>query len=239
MNRQAIIADLHIHSIASQHAYSTISEIATQANNIGLSFIGITDHGPAMIDAPREYYFQNLRVLPKLFCGVTLLKGAELNILDENGQVDLKSHTIDTLDYAIASYHAGIIPYYYTKENYTKGWLAIMDNPKVKILGHIDNPRIPFDFEPVLLKAKEKNILLEVNNASYLHVRPGSFEVGLELFSLAKEIGNNVIVNSDAHVHLDVGQVDRASELLSKINFPSENIVNSSLSLFQEYFANA
>ena len=35
------------------------------------------------------FYFQNLRMVPRQMYGVKLLLGAELNILDEEGNVDL------------------------------------------------------------------------------------------------------------------------------------------------------
>ncbi len=41
-----------------------------------------------------------------------------------------------------------------------------MDNPFVKIIGHPDDDRYPIDYEAVVKKAAEKNILLEVNNTS-------------------------------------------------------------------------
>ncbi len=231
-----LIADLHIHTVASQHAYSTITEIASQANSIGLKYVGISDHAPAMTDAPKEYYFMNLRILPREINGVIVLRGAELNILDEQGTVDLKSHILSELDYTIASYHTGVIPYYYTKEQFTNGYLNVLDNKKVKILGHIDNPKIPFNFGPVLEKALINDVLIEVNNSSYGYIRPGSYEVGLNLLKLAKQIGNKIIINSDAHTFQDVGICKTALQLVKEADFPQSNIVNLSQSMFLKYF---
>ena len=56
-----LVADLHIHSVATGHAYCTINEMAQAAADIGLEMIGITDHGPSMPDGPHLYYFGNLR----------------------------------------------------------------------------------------------------------------------------------------------------------------------------------
>jgi putative hydrolase len=38
-------ADLHVHTIASGHGYSTIKEIMTAAAEKGLKTVAITDHG--------------------------------------------------------------------------------------------------------------------------------------------------------------------------------------------------
>jgi histidinol phosphatase-like PHP family hydrolase len=40
-----LAADLHVHTVASGHAYSTIAEIADEAARKGLDAIAITDHG--------------------------------------------------------------------------------------------------------------------------------------------------------------------------------------------------
>lgn len=231
-----ILGDFHLHTVASQHAYSTVTEYAEYASRRQLNIIGISDHGPAMVDAPHEYYFQNLRILPRMMNGVTLLRGAELNIIDDAGKVDLKSHVLEQLDYVIASYHAGIIPHYYTKQQHTEGFLGVLDLPYRMILGHCDNPKIPVNYEPILEKAKKVGALIEVNNASYGYIRPGSYETGLEVLRLAKVIGNEIILNSDAHYHEDVGNVDRCISLVKEAGFPSDRIVNLSMEKIQAFF---
>lgn len=231
-----IVADLHLHTIASQHAYSTITEYAKFAFSNNLKVIGITDHGPAMTDGPFEYYFMNLRILPDYIEGVRVLKGIELNILDDEGAVDLRSTVLSCLDYAIASYHPGTSPAYYTKQQFTNGYINVMDKNKVRILGHIDNPAVPIDYEAVLLKAKEKNVLIEVNNASYGYIRPGSYELGLELFTMAKKIGNKIILNSDSHYHEQIGMLDKSIQLVKEIDYPEELIVNTNINKFKEEF---
>ena len=52
-----IVADLHTHTIASTHAYSTVYEMVRGAKAKGLIAIGITDHGPDMKDGPHEWHF--------------------------------------------------------------------------------------------------------------------------------------------------------------------------------------
>jgi putative hydrolase len=231
-----LISDLHLHTVGSEHAYSTVLEVIHHAKSIGLPIIGITDHAPKMKDAPLEYYFINLRVIPKEVDGIRILKGVELNILDETGMIDLQSHILDGLDYAIASFHPGVSSYYYTKEQYTNGYLSISENEHVTILGHIDNPAVDCDLEAVLEKAKITRTLIELNNASYAAIRPGSYERGLELLKLAKKIGTPVIINSDAHFALDVGNFSRSLELVKEADFPEELVINSSKEKLIKYF---
>ena len=49
--------DPHTHSLASGHAsQSTITDLAKQASAVGLSAIGITDHGPATLCSSKAAY---------------------------------------------------------------------------------------------------------------------------------------------------------------------------------------
>ena len=64
MQKIKLVADLHIHTIASGHAYSTYAEIVKVAAKKGLQAIALTDHGQP---CPRAYrdHFGNLTILPK------------------------------------------------------------------------------------------------------------------------------------------------------------------------------
>ena len=77
--------DPHTHSIASGHAsLSTITDLAKQAAKRNLNMLGISDHGPATVHSSRSSYFRNLAYAPKKRCGIELLYGVELNILDKD-----------------------------------------------------------------------------------------------------------------------------------------------------------
>lgn len=85
-----IIAETHSHTIASVHAYSTLLENAQAAKEKGLSFLCCTDHGPAMPGGPHVWYFDNLwKEVPDTLCGIAVLKGAEADIMNFNGELDI------------------------------------------------------------------------------------------------------------------------------------------------------
>ena len=84
-----LIADTHTHTIASTHAYSTVLENTKFAADIGLSYLGITDHAPDMTDAPHWWHFENLRILPDELFGVKLLKGIEADLRGFSGELDV------------------------------------------------------------------------------------------------------------------------------------------------------
>ena len=42
------LADVHMHSVMSGHAFGTIRELAAEAAARGLKLIGVTEHGPGI-----------------------------------------------------------------------------------------------------------------------------------------------------------------------------------------------
>jgi putative hydrolase len=83
------IIDVHCHTVASGHAYSTIEELTRTAQTKKLEIIAMTDHSSGMPGGAHHYHFYNLRVLPQIINGVRVLKGVEANIMDFNGRLDV------------------------------------------------------------------------------------------------------------------------------------------------------
>jgi len=52
-------ADMHTHTIASGHAYSTIKEMAEAAQEKGIKLLGITEHSKNMPGSCHDIYFAN------------------------------------------------------------------------------------------------------------------------------------------------------------------------------------
>ena len=94
--------DLHTHTIASGHAYSTRKEMIEAAATKGLEVYAITEHAPAMPGSCNSMYFMNYRALPRKHGEMTVLYGVELNILDYEGHVDLPESILKEMDLALA-----------------------------------------------------------------------------------------------------------------------------------------
>lgn len=222
------IIDMHTHTVASGHAYSTIHENIQFAKKHGMKFLGTSDHGSTMTGGPAEYFFHNLKVVPREMDGVKILRGMEANILDVNGNIDeLDSKALDGLDYLIASLHIVCIEPS-TKEDNTMAILNVMDKEKVKIIGHPDDARYELDYEAIVKKTKEKNILLEVNNSSLSPntSREGARENILKYLELCKEYGVRIIMGTDSHICYDIGVFQYAEAIIEEANFPKELVIN-------------
>lgn len=222
------LLDVHTHTIASVHAYSTLREMITAARERGLQLFGISDHGPAMPGCWDEMYFCNFKVIDRKAYGIDLVMGAELNIIDFTGSTDLRQELLNGIDYALASLH-DICMRPGTREENAAAIIGAMRNPKVKIIGHPDNPVYPVDFGAIARAARENHVLLEINNSSYKPngSRPGSRELAGELLAACRAEGTTVIMGSDAHIDLDVGTHNFSQEMIALYDFPEELVINS------------
>lgn len=218
------LVDVHTHTIVSGHAYTTWLENVKQAAEIGLKVLGTTDHGPNMPGGPNIFYFGNMKAMPRELYGVTLLHGCEANIINCNGEIDLPKSVQEKMDVIIASLHDVCIKASSIEEN-TKALLNVMDNPLVDIIGHSGNPTFPINEEEVVKKAKEKNVLIEINNGSF-GSRIGSSENCLEIIKLCKRYAVNIILGSDSHTCFQIGKFPKAETLLQEVQMPQELIMN-------------
>ncbi len=233
------IADTHTHTLASGHAYNTINEMAKKASEEGLEFLAITEHAPKMPGSCHEIYFINLVAVPKKLFGVEIALGAELNIMDFEGNVDLNEFVLNRLDIAIASFHGPCLRPG-TKEENTKALIKCCENPHINILGHPDDSAFPIDYLEVVKAAKRTNTLLEVNNSSMSpnSYRQNAYENYITMLKLCKEYEVSVVVGSDAHFIDKVGAHDYADKVFAEVDFPQELIMNYNLEKLKEFINN-
>ncbi|RDY25181.1 phosphatase [Romboutsia weinsteinii] len=231
------IIDLHCHTISSGHAYSTLNENINEAVKKGLKYLGISDHACSLPGAPHPFFFHNLHVIPRQVENTKMLRGIEANIIDYDGNIDVEDSVYEKLDYVIASLHSPCIAHGTIEQN-TNAILKVMDNPNVKIIGHLDDSRYPVEYESIVKKAKEKNILLEINNSS---LSPNSFRQGADknistMLKLCKEHGVRVILGSDSHICYTIGVFDNSESALEKEDFPDELVINYNEDQIIEFF---
>lgn len=223
------ILDLHVHTISSGHAYSTIKENIEEAKSKGLKIIGISDHSQAMPGGASNFHFLNLKILKENIDGIRVLKGAEANILDFDGSVDLPERILNLLDYVIASIHIPCMKIGTIEEN-TNAIINAMRNPFIKIIGHPDDSRISVDYEKIVLEAKKTGTLLEVNNSSLktdAH-RQGARENLVTMLKLCIKHDVMVILGTDSHIYYEVGNFDNCIKVLQEVDFPDKLVLNYS-----------
>lgn len=231
------LSDMHTHTIASGHGTkSTISDMAKAASKKGLALLGITDHAPATPGAGTESYFRSLPYSPRKRFGVQLFYGAELNILDPEGTVDLSEEILSGLDYAIASMHTPNFKSH-TAEKNTAAYINVMKNPHVKILGHCDNPAYPVDYETLVRSAKENRVLLEINEASLAPYgyRGDTAANSREILRCSLKYQHPILLSSDSHGTQYIGDFSYSAEFVHQEGFPESLILNNQLSRLKAF----
>ena len=234
---KTLLADIHMHTLASGHAYGTIREMATAARDRGLALIGVSEHAPGIPGTADPFYYRNLKAVPRLLSGVEVIHGSEINVL-AGGKLSLDQELIDRLDYAIVGIHTlcyedeGIV-------GNTDNLIACMENDKVRLVSHPDDDHTPLDYPALVAAAKACHVALEVNNSSLLKPaqRLHCYENYRTMLALCQEQGVPIAVSSDAHDPSQVGEFRLARQLLEELRFPDELILNTDLARLKAFLS--
>lgn len=209
--RAALRGDLHSHSDWSDGG-SPIEEMAFTAMELGHEYQVLTDHSPRLTVAnglSAERLTRQLGVVDAvnehLAGGFTLLKGIEVDILDD-GSLDQTDELLDRLDVRVASVHSKLKM---DKADMTTRMVNAVRNPRVNVLGHCTGRMVmgargtrgqsQFDAKKVFAAAAESDTAIEINS------RPERRDPPTELIALAVELGCVFSIDSDAHAP---GQLD-------------------------------
>lgn len=222
------LLDVHTHTIMSGHAFSTLTEMVTEAQRKGLKVFGITEHAQNLPGTCQPIYFWNLHVVPRQWGDMRLLLGAELNILDTEGHLDEDIDYYHRLDIRIAGIHR-LCWKEGSKEENTQGMINVIRNPYIDIISHPGDGTADLLFEPIVLAAKESGTLLEINNSSLKPCRgkiAKAIPNNLEILRLCKKYEVPIILGSDAHFHADIANYENIYPLLAETEFPEALIIN-------------
>lgn len=231
------LVDVHTHTIMSGHAFSTLSEMITEAQARKLTIFGITEHAPSIPGTCHPIYFRNMHVVPRQWGDMRLLLGAELNILDTEGNLDLDPEYYPMLDIRIAGIHS-LCWKGGTRDENTTGMVNAIRNKWTNIISHPGDGTAELNFEPIVLAAKETHTLLEINNSTF---KPARGKVGvarpnnLEILRLCKKYEVPVILGSDAHISFDIANYEFVLPLLQETEFPEALVMNDKPQEFMEY----
>lgn len=225
------IVDTHTHTLVSGHAYNTIREMAEMAKEHGMEAIIFTEHAPMMPGTCALYYFTNMKILPRERFGINTFFGAEVNIMNESGEVDLPQNLLKEMDFVIASIHKPCYHGERTPEKITQACINAMKNPYINAIGHPDDSRYPVDYEVLVKAAKENLVLLEVNNSSMRadNNRENAVENIKKMLHYCKKYEVSVTTGSDAHLDLDAGKFNLAAQILKECDFPEKLVVTTAL----------
>lgn len=225
------VSDLHVHTIASTHAYSTVTENAAEAARVGLKLMAVSDHAMAADDSPHIWHHFNLEAIPRNLNGVFIIRGIEANIMNYEGELDIDEGLLDRLDWTIASYHWGCCKPG-TKLQHTNSYIKALETKGINCLGHTDDQGFPYEVRTVcrachdLGKAMELNVARITPKQSDPSRAEASKQFYREMLTICGEEKTNIVVNSDAHFWSAIGKFDSAAELIEEVGFPHELVLN-------------
>lgn len=226
--------DLHMHTVASTHAYSTLHDYIDEAQQKGIKLFAITDHGPDMADAPHYWHFMNMHVWPRVVNGVGILRSIESNIKNINGEIDCTGPMLNAVDFVIAGFHEPVMPPV-DKETHTQAMIAAMAGGDVHIISHPGNPKYPVDITAIAEAAAKYEVALELNNSSFTHSRKGSEPNCRAIVGAVKEAGGWLALGSDSHIAYSLGGFEHCERIIKEVGFPEDRILNASPRRFLDF----
>lgn len=229
-----LVADLHVHTVSSGHAYSTIEEYVAQAKKIGLKAIAIADHGEAMPGGPHWYHFSNMGMIPEKINGIRVYRGIEANIINTDGKIDLSDNDLAKLDIVMVAMHPRTGYDSLGEEGNTEVLFKALKNPYINIIAHPGNPKYPIKVEATVAMAKEKKVAIEINNSSFTS-RVGSWDRCLEFAKEVKRQDWRVVIGSDSHISSMLGGFKNAIKLIKEAGLTEKHVINTSLAKIDKY----
>jgi putative hydrolase len=208
-------------------------ENAKYASETGLEGLANTEHGPAILNAGPDFCLSVQRTIPEELFGVRVYHGVEANIMDYEGNIDIRKGYLKMTDFVIASMH-DIVVEPASREEHLAGYEGVLENPYVDVIGHPGTPAFDMDREAFVKAVRRENKLVEVNNHSF-RFRPGSAERCGEIVRLCSQYDVRVVVSSDAHFCMSVGGFENALRILEENAFPPELVVNRTRKTMDAY----
>jgi putative hydrolase len=228
--------DTHVHTMASGHAYSVLSDYVRTAVEKGIEMFALTDHGPEMPGGPHLYHLANQLIIPKVMDGIEILKGVEANIIDYNGEIDIPNYILKRLDIVLASLHPPCLEAGSIEKN-TAAITNAIKSGKVDIIGHPGNPAFQIDIYEVVRCAKEYNVALEINSGSFRSSRITSWDNCVKIARACKEVGTFVTTGSDSHIHCHLGEFGKIYKIFDEVDFPIELVITESKDKLKEFLS--
>jgi DNA polymerase (family 10) len=197
---KALRGDLHVHSEATD-GQSKLEEIARAGMERGYDYLAVTDHSQrlTMVHGLHEErlraQMEEIDGLNRSFKNFTLLKGVEVDILEDGG-LDLSDSLLRDLDVVVGAVH---YKFNLSEERQTERILRAIDNPHFHILAHptgrLIGEREPYRVDMVRLieACRDRGCFLELN------CQPNRMDLNDLHLRLAKEAGVKVSLATDTH----------------------------------------
>lgn len=220
--------DLHAHTKATD-GHDSLREMALAAKGMGLHYLAITEHSRRLTVAHGLDPLRLARQCDEIdrlnaeLDGITLLKGIEVDIL-EDGSLDLPDEVLGRLDLVVGAVHS---QFHLSRAKQTERILRAMDRPHFTLLAHpsgrLIEQRDPYDVDMlrIIRHAKDRGCFLELN------AHPDRLDLLDTHCQMAKEEGVRVSINSDAHSTFDFANLQYGVGQARRGWLEKDNVLNT------------
>lgn len=239
--KKDIIADMHTHTVASLHAYSTLEELMHYAELAGMRYIGITDHyfhnGDDLINKNEVSRIKYMELnVNKVSENIKVISSAEFNFLQDKEY----QKKLSMLKWRPIGLHKSFAPglkmlnYDELFEDFKNAaeWNTAFNHIEReldklcygKFTDSLPDEAKKF-LEKVVLLAGEKNIFLEINEHS-LESDRGYDKIVRYWMDIAVENGNRFCLGTDAHFCRETGLFEKSIALLNSYGIDKSRVLN-------------
>jgi DNA polymerase (family 10) len=221
--------DVHMHTQATD-GRNTILEMAEAGIARGYQYIAITDHSKNLamtngLDDQRALeHLQRIREVDAQMDGrIRVLPGIEVDILGD-GAIDLSNEVLAQMDVVIASVHS---LFQLPKEQMTERLLKALENPYVRILGHLTGRLLlrrdayEIDLTAVLKQAARLGVAVEHN------ADPNRLDLCDIDLRRAREMGCKIVINTDSHHISSLDMMRYGIRQLRRAWLAKEDVLNT------------
>ncbi len=203
--------------------------MAKEAQNLGYSYIGISDHSKTAFYAngltetriaDQQAEIDKLNSELKNF---KIFKGIESDILND-GSLDYENSILQTFDFVIASVHSN---FKMSEDEMTKRLIKAIENPYTTILGHLTGrlllarPEYKLNMQKIIDACSQNNVCIELNAS------PHRLDLDWRWMQTAFEKGVKISINPDAHSLTGLQDVKYGIKVARRGGAQKENVLNT------------
>lgn len=201
VKQEQLKGTFHCHTTESDGRH-TLREMAEAAIDLGLEYLGITDHSKSSpqargLDEERLLaQVEEIALLNKELDGaIHLFAGSEVDIL-RDGSLDFADDILAQLDFAVGSVHNSFsLP----EEEMTARVIRAIENPRLTMLGHatgrllLRREAYPINLDKVIDAAAANETIIELNCSAK------RMDMDWKVWKRARDKGVLCSLNTDAH----------------------------------------
>lgn len=208
---ESLRGTFHSHTTESD-GMEDLASMADEAMELGLEYLGISDHSKStsvangLNEVRLLRQIEEIRSLNQTFTHFRLFAGSEVDIL-KDGSLDFDDELLGQLDFCVASVHQW---FDMSESDMTKRICRVMENPHVTMIGHLTGRKLfkrsgyAVDHMKIIDCAAETRTVIELN------CNPRRLDMDWRWWKRARDLGVLCSINPDAHSrdalhHLGIG----------------------------------